>query len=202
MRKPTLNITGKVTIVFLFWTMGLTVPVPELLAAGAEETTSGGPHGSFAGVKESVTAEGSSVQPGAEIQERGVPQKTPRKMPKGMKILPPPKQGNEDLPANLCRQETHMLTECRCSNDADCQVLSTLCPGSCPAGSQSCQCIPMFRGSPPPLPQNLCGYQVPFTITECSCSNQAECQLLTPYCPSACPAGSQTCTCRPLRRGN
>ena len=44
------------------------------------------------------------------------------------------------------------------------------------------------------------GEKVPLTLTECSCHNVAECQLLSPFCPSSCPAASQSCTCWPLQR--
>jgi hypothetical protein len=106
------------------------------------------------------------------------------------------KKKSEGLPAKLCHEVTLMRTQCKCANATDCQVLSTLCPGSCPVGSQSCQCNPLFRGTPPPLPQNLCG-AVPWTITQCSCDNQADCQLLLTVCPVLCPAGSQSCQCSP-----
>lgn len=152
----------------------------------------------------SSSAQEQQSQPpeGGEIQERGlIPKVTPYKMPGESKVLPPPKQPG-GLPAHLCHTVTHMMTQCKCFNQADCQALTAICPGSCPAGSQSCQCVPMFRGTPPPLPPNLCGYQVPLTVTECSCHSQAECQLLSPFCPSSCPVGSQSCTCRPLRRGS
>lgn len=139
-------------------------------------------------------------QPEGEIQERGLTKGTFQKMPRGTKVKPPPNQPGENLPANLCHQETHMMTQCRCSNDTDCQVVSTLCPGSCPPGSQTCQCTPMFRGTPPPLPQDLCGYQVPLTMTKCSCNNDADCQVLSSICPGSCPVGSQSCQCSPLQR--
>lgn len=153
----------------------------------------------------SPTDHGSSAQepeedPGGEIQERGLTKGPLQKMPRGTKVKPPPNQQGENLPANLCHPETHMMTQCRCSNDTDCQVLSTLCPGSCPTGSQSCQCTPMFRGTPPPLPPNLCGYQVPLLITKCSCSNTTDCQVLAEFCPGSCPVGSQSCQCTPLQR--
>jgi hypothetical protein len=103
-------------------------------------------------------------------------------------------------PPQLCHTETIMMTQCKCFSQAECQPLTALFPGSCPAGSQHCEFVPMSRGGMPPLPPNLCGYQVPFTLTECSCHNVAECQLLAPFCPGSCPAGSQSCTCRPMQR--
>ena len=139
-------------------------------------------------------------QPEGKIHERGLKKGTLRKMPRGTQVKPPPNQPGQNLPTNLCHQETHMMTQCQCSNNADCQVLSNLCPGSCPSGSQTCQCTPLFRGTPPPLPQNLCGYQVPFTITKCSCSNDLDCQVLSSICPGSCPIGSQSCQCTPLQR--
>jgi hypothetical protein len=105
-------------------------------------------------------------------------------------------------PPQLCHTETRMMTQCKCFNQAECQALTALFPGSCPAGSQHCEFVPMSRGAMPSLPPNLCGYQVPFSSTECSCQNVADCQLLSPFCPGSCPAGSQSCTCRPVRRGN
>lgn len=136
-----------------------------------------------------------------DIQERGVTKGAVGTLPGKVLERPRPPQPGGSPPPQLCHEITHMMTQCKCFNQTDCQALTAICPGSCPAGSQSCQCVPMFRGTPPPLPENLCGYQVPLTLTECSCHNQAECQLLSPFCPSACPAGSQNCTCRPLRRG-
>jgi hypothetical protein len=141
--------------------------------------------------------------PSEDVQERGVP-----KINEGLrvpgptrKVLPlPPAQPGGGPPPNLCHQVTIMRTQCRCSNDADCQVLSPFCPGTCPAGSHSCQCIPMFRGTAPQLPPDLCGFQVPEVFMQCSCSNDADCQVLSPFCPGACPPGSHTCQCTPLRR--
>jgi hypothetical protein len=137
---------------------------------------------------------------GGDIQERGLGKIVPGKVPGRTRVLPPPTPSGGGLPPNLCHQETHMMTQCRCFNNVDCQVLSTLCPGSCPVGSQTCQCTPMFRGTPPPLPPDLCGYQIPLVITKCSCSNDAECQILSTICPGACPVGSHSCQCRPLQR--
>jgi hypothetical protein len=94
-----------------------------------------------------------------------------------------------------------MLTQCKCFNLAECQPLTALFPAACPAGNQHCEFTPFSRGTPPPLPPNLCGYQVPLTVTECSCNNATECQQLIAICPGSCPSGSQSCTCRPLRRG-
>lgn len=145
----------------------------------------------------------SSSQPieAGDIQERGViPKISPGQVQREKKILPPPTQPGGGLPANLCHPVTHMMTQCKCFNRSDCQALTAICPGSCPTGSQSCQCVPLFRGTPPPLPPNLCGYQVPLTVTECTCHNQAECQLLSPFCPGSCPPGSQSCNCTPLQR--
>lgn len=104
-------------------------------------------------------------------------------------------------PARLCHTETIPMTQCKCFNQAECQALTALFPNSCPAGSSHCEFIPMARGTMPPLPQNLCHYQVPMSVTECSCNNAADCQLLSPFCPGSCPAGSTNCTCRPLKRG-
>lgn len=134
------------------------------------------------------------------VQERGLTDAASRKTFEGSKVLPPAKQPGGSPPPQLCRTETHMMTQCKCFNQADCQSLTALFPGSCPAGSQHCEFVPMSRGTMPPLPPNLCGYQVPLTLTECSCHNVAECQLLSPFCPSSCPAGSQSCTCRPMQR--
>lgn len=144
-----------------------------------------------------------------EVIERGIrghdhrklPKVTPGKVPRGVLERPrQPAQPQGGLPPNLCQQVTHMVPQCRCSNPTDCQVLTGLCPGSCPAGSQTCQCSPMFRGTPPPLPPSLCGYQVPIVMTQCSCSNAADCQVLSPFCPGACPVGSLSCQCNPLQR--
>lgn len=148
-----------------------------------------------------VQEEPSSPPEAGDIQERGVtPKIAPFKAPRDSKVLPPSKQPGGGLPANLCHSETHMMTQCKCFNQADCQVLTGLCPGSCPAGSQTCQCTPMFRGTPPPLPPDLCGYQIPLVITKCSCSNDADCQILSTICPGACPVGSHSCQCSPLQR--
>ena len=135
-----------------------------------------------------------------DIQERGLTKVAPGKVQEDTKGKPQRTQPEGGLPAKLCHEVTHMRTQCRCANSTDCQVLSTLCPGSCPAGSQSCQCTPLFRGTPPPLPQNLCGYQVPWTTMQCSCDNQADCQVLSTVCPGSCPPGSQSCQCTPSPR--
>jgi hypothetical protein len=139
------------------------------------------------------------AEPG-DIQERGLTKDAPGKVQGDTKVKPKPAKPGGGLPAKLCHEVTHMRTECRCANSTDCQVLSTLCPGSCPAGSQSCQCTPLFRGTPPPLPQNLCGFQVPWTTIQCSCDNQADCQVLSTVCPGLCPPGNQSCQCTPLQR--
>lgn len=141
-----------------------------------------------------------SNQQTGDIQEQELPKVTPGTVPGKTKILPPPNLPGGDLPTNLCHQITRMVTQCRCSNTTNCQILSTLCPGSCPTGSHTCQCTPMFRGTPPPLPPNLCGYQVPLVVTQCSCSNDADCQVLSGICPGSCPIGSQSCQCNPLQR--
>ena len=135
-----------------------------------------------------------------EIQERGVLPLATEKAVGSKQAMPlePVPLGNP--PAQLCYQTTLMLTQCKCFSQAKCQQLTALFPGSCPAGSQHCEFVPMSRGAMPPLPPDLCRYQVPLTVTECSCSNQADCQLLSPFCPSTCPVGSQSCTCRPLLR--
>jgi len=77
--------------------------------------------------------------------------------------------------------------------------VSQLVPGGQPALRFR---VDESRAHAPPLPPNLCGYQVPFSWAECSCQNVADCQLLSPYCSGSCHAGSQSCTCRPMRRGN
>ena len=137
-----------------------------------------------------------------QIQERGVtPKVAPFTVVPGISKMPPPsKTPDGGLPANLCHPVTHMLTQCKCFNQAECQPLTTLFPNSCPASSQHCEFVPMSRGTMPPLPPNLCGYQVPLTVTECSCHNATECQQLTTICQGSCPAGSQSCTCRPMQR--
>jgi hypothetical protein len=135
-----------------------------------------------------------------DIQERGLTNPRPGTSLGGAKTLPPPTQPGGGLPPNLCHQVTQMLTKCKCFNQRECQKLTTICPAACPTGSQSCECIPTFRGTPPALPQNLCRYQVPLTVTQCSCSNDADCQVLTTVCPGACPVGSHSCQCTPMQR--
>jgi hypothetical protein len=135
-----------------------------------------------------------------EIQERGITPLPLEKALGGRKVLPNQPVPGGSPPPQLCHTETIMMTQCKCFNQAECQALTALFPGSCPAGSQHCEFVPMSRGAMPPLPPNLCGYQVPLTLTECSCHNAAECQMLSPFCPGSCPAGSQSCTCRPLQR--
>lgn len=105
-------------------------------------------------------------------------------------------------PARLCHAETVQMTQCKCFTQTECQALTALFPNACPSGSTQCEFLPMSRGPMPSLPQNLCHYQVPMSITECSCNNAVDCQLLAPFCPGACPVGSTSCTCRPMRRGN
>jgi hypothetical protein len=192
--------TTKMKPVFSVLIIGLLVFLHGSYVSTAEE----GPPSQQLNVSSPMESEPSvkepEEQPVGEVQERGLTKGATQKMPRGPKVKPPPKQAEDNLPANLCHQETHMMTQCRCSNDTDCQILSTLCPGSCPSGSQTCQCTPRFRGTPPPLPQNLCGYQVPLTMTKCSCSNQADCQMLSSICPGSCPVGSQSCQCTPRQR--
>ena len=132
-----------------------------------------------------------------EIQQRGLSPLLREKTPGERKVLPVPAGGP---PAQLCRRETLMMTQCKCFNLSDCQSLTALFPNSCPAGSFHCEFVPMSRGPMPTLPPNLCNYQVPFPITRCSCHTQAECQLLSPFCPDSCPPGSQNCECTPLQR--
>jgi hypothetical protein len=136
-----------------------------------------------------------------EMQERGVPKAPLFKSPPDRKVMPQPSAPGGSPPTQLCHTETVMMTQCKCFNQVDCQALTLLFPNSCPAGSQHCEFVPMSRGAMPPLPPNLCSYQLPLPVTECSCHSLADCQLLSPYCPGSCPSGSQTCTCRPLRRG-
>ena len=151
--------------------------------------------------KEQAPAEKEQA-PSGEVEERGVPKIDERLRVPGpqRKVLPLPPAQPGVPPAYLCHQETYMLTQCRCGNDADCQRLSTICPAACPAGSHTCECIPLFRGTAPALPPDLCGFQVPDVVTQCSCSNDADCQILSQFCPGACPPGSHTCQCSPLRR--
>ena len=192
--------TPRMKTVFAVLIIGLLVFSGGLFVSSAEDGAPNEQPGVSSPKENGPSAQEPDEQPGEEIQERGLTKGTLQKMPRGTKGKPPPNQPGGNLPANLCHQETHMMTQCRCSNNTDCQVLSNLCPGSCPVGSQTCQCTPLFRGTPPPLPQNLCGHQVPFTITKCSCSNDADCQVLSSICPGSCPVGSQSCQCTPLRR--
>lgn len=192
--------TTTMKIVFTVLIMGLLVFFGGRHVSTAEEGTPREQPGVSSPNENVPSAQEPDEQPGGEIQERGLTKGNLKKIPRGTKVKPPPNLPGGNLPANLCHQETHMMTQCQCSNSADCQVLSNLCPGSCPIGSQTCQCTPLFRGTPPPLPQNLCGYQVPFTITKCSCSNDADCQVLSSICPGSCPVGSQSCQCTPLQR--
>jgi len=139
---------------------------------------------------------------GGDVQERGVTKGDVGNLKdKMLQQKPQPQQGGTP-PPQLCHTETRMMTQCKCFNQAECQALSVLFPNPCPPGSQHCEFVPMARGTLPPLPPNLCGYQVPWTFTQCSCHNQTECQLLSPFCPGSCPAGSQSCNCTPLHRGN
>ena len=135
-----------------------------------------------------------------DIQERGLTNPRPGPSLGGAKMLPPPSQPGGSLPPNLCQQVTRELTQCKCFNQSDCQSLTAICQAACPAGSQTCECVPMFRGTPPPLPRKLCHYQVPITITQCSCHNDADCQVLANICPASCPVGSHSCECTPLQR--
>lgn len=147
------------------------------------------------------TPPSSASEESGEVQERGVSKVPLFKSPADRKVLPQPSAPGGSPPAQLCHTETIMMTQCKCFNQAECQALTAVFPNSCPAGSTHCEFVPMARGPMPPLPPNLCGYQVPLTVTECSCHNATECQQLTPFCPGSCPAGSQSCTCRPMRRG-
>ncbi|MGC3974854.1 MAG: hypothetical protein QM771_10785 [Nitrospira sp.] len=150
---------------------------------------------------EDGTAQVSEDPPTGEVQDRGMPKAPQFKNPAERKGMPQSSPPGGSPPAQLCHTETLMMTQCKCFNQADCQALTALFPNSCPAGSQHCEFVPLSRGPMPPLPPNLCGYQIPLPVTECSCHSLGECQLLSPYCPGSCPPGSQTCTCRPLRRG-
>lgn len=141
-----------------------------------------------------------STQPSSEeVQERGVlPGKLGEyKQDLQRKPLIPVPAGP---PPQLCHTETLTMNQCKCFNQTDCQSLTALFPNSCPAGSNHCEFIPMSRGQMPALPPNLCSYQVPFPVTRCACHTQAECQLLSPFCPAACPSGSQSCECTPMQR--
>jgi len=147
----------------------------------------------------------SQLQPGQpteaqDVQGRGFT--IPRQGPAlgEATIMPAPTQPGGALPPDLCQPVTHDVTQCKCFNQADCQTLTALCPGSCPAGSQSCQCVPLFRGTPPPLPRKLCHYQIQQTFMQCTCQNEADCQRLATICPGSCPVGSQSCECVPLQR--
>ncbi len=152
----------------------------------------------FAGADQ-AEAPVSTQSPSEEIQERGG---TPGLFGDVRKDLhrKPLAPGPASPPPQLCHTETHMMTQCKCFNQPDCQSLTALFPNSCPAGSSHCEFIPMSRGPMPALPPNLCSYQVPFPVTRCACHTQAECQLLSPFCPAACPAGSQSCECTPMQR--
>ena len=156
-------------------------------------------HPAYAATEQTGEAPPSGHPAGEEVQERGV---TPGALGEFKKefqrkpLVPVP----AGPPPQLCRTETHMMTQCKCFNQADCQSLTALFPNSCPVGSTHCEFVPLSRGPMPALPPNLCGYQVPFPVTRCSCHTQAECQLLSPFCPGACPAGSQSCECTPMQR--
>lgn len=142
-----------------------------------------------------------AAEPTEEVQERGVlPNVNLNQKFMQSKVPAPTPPGGSPPPA-LCHAETKMLTQCKCFSQAECQQLSALFPQSCAVGSTHCEFVPRSRGAMPPLPPNLCGYQVPLTVTECSCHNAPECQQLTPFCPNTCPVGSEDCTCRPMRRG-
>ncbi len=178
--------------------LGLVQPTP------AEEAPSTAPTEqiqSRGGLRDPIGPYGATPEekdPGSpeDIRSRGL---TDKLKSKPLELKRQPQPGGAP-PAHLCRTETKMLTQCKCSNQAECQQLTALFPNSCAAGSTHCEFIPMSRGPMPPLPPNLCSHQVPFTYTECSCRNAAECQQLTPFCPGSCPAGSQSCTCRPMQR--
>lgn len=142
-----------------------------------------------------TTTEGSP----SDVQERGLGKAQFGEMKKQSEPMQP-SQPQQTLPAQLCHAETRMMTQCKCFNQAECQPLTALFPGPCPAGSQHCEFVPMSRGPMPSLPPDLCGYQTPLTLTKCVCHNQAECQLLSPFCPGSCPAGSQSCECTPMLR--
>lgn len=150
----------------------------------------------------SPSSQDQSSQPeeAGDVQERGLTNLRPGPATPGANLLPPATQPGGTLPPNLCQPVTRELTQCKCFNQSDCQSLTAICPGACPAGSQSCECVPMFRGTPSPLPRKLCHYQVPITITQCSCHNDADCQVLANICPASCPVGSHSCECTPLQR--
>lgn len=150
-----------------------------------------------------VLADESAIPaPTEQIQERGVLPNVDLNRKFMDSRMPGVAQPGGAPPAALCHTEIKMLTQCKCFNQAECQALAALFPNSCPAGSTHCEFVPRSRGAMPPLPPNLCGYQVPMTVTECTCHTATECQQLTPFCPGSCPAGSQSCTCRPMRRGH
>lgn len=142
---------------------------------------------------------GSSSGAADGVQERGVLRGNVGKL--SDTLLQQRHQPGTSPPARLCHTEQVMMTQCKCFNQVECQPLTVLFPNSCPVGSNHCEFIPRARGAMPPLPPNICGYQVSFPVTKCSCNNAADCQLLSPFCSGACPAGSTSCTCRPMRRG-
>jgi hypothetical protein len=130
-----------------------------------------------------VQAEQATAAGAGEIQERGLPKGTQGQG----------KKGPEGLPANLCSSAPQVL-RCQCFNQTDCKVLTALCPEACPSGSPSCACSPQIPGFTPP--PHLCG--MPIVSTQCSCSNAADCKILSSICPrGACPVGSQSCRCTP-----
>ncbi len=165
--------------------LALTLAMPPVLPAAEEASGVSSPSGEV---------------PQGEVQERGVTTLPPIKGLADQKVAPKRGQPGGSPPAHLCHTETIMLTQCKCFNQAECQALTALFPNACPAGSAHCEFTPIARGQMPPLPPNLCGYQVPFPVTECSCHTAAECQQLSPFCPGSCPAGSTSCTCRPIQR--
>lgn len=175
-------------LVFLTFTIGMPIAFP----AFAQFRDPIGPYATPEAEQGSTNSRG--VDPD-EVQSRGLSDKFKGKDFKQLQPATPP-------PARLCRTETIQMTQCKCFNQTECQALTALFPNSCPPGSSHCEFMPMAHGSMPPLPQNLCHYEVPVTVTECSCKNAAGCQLLSPFCPTACPAGSTSCTCRPLKAGD
>lgn len=152
----------------------------------------------------SLSANEESSQPtkAGEFQGQGVHKVPQGKNPREIFAPRQPQQPGGGLPPHLCQQITHMVTQCRCTTTTDCQILTGLSPGGCQAGSRTANAHHYFEARLPHLPSSLCGFQVATVVTQCTCTNQTDCQVLSTICPNACSAGSQSGTCRPLRRGN
>jgi hypothetical protein len=73
-----------------------------------------------------------------QVQERAIRPVTPSGVRPGG--IPTQPIFERTLPPDLCRDDGAGGARCHCDNFADCQRLTQICGGGCPAGSHHCNC--------------------------------------------------------------